>query len=151
MTKRIEEVLDIGPTKEELQSLPDEWQFEEMPSEYGIEKHDEEMNTIIDAAITAHKDLVEIGMNMEPKNAGELLNPAMKALEIALKASQSKVDSRIKVEKVMIERERSDFDTKKNVEETDVNDGDVETLKGGFVASREDILKNLRESQKKKA
>ncbi len=145
MTKRIEEVLGIGPTKEELSQLPEEWVMAEIEPQFGIKEHDKEMDDIIEVAMTAHKDLIDIGMNMEPKNAGELLNPAMKALDIALKASQSKIDARVKIERVNIERDKVDYETKKNVEEGEVAEDDVEKLSGKpYTATREEVLAKLR-------
>ena len=57
----------------------------------GVDSHVDEADDIYALAMKAHKDLLDLGFNVEVKHAGaNAFAPAMKALEIALKASQSK-------------------------------------------------------------
>lgn len=147
MTKRIEEVLNLMPIPEvEVVEEDDDSVFTTSPGNdaFDLLTHDKEMDDLYDVAMSAHKDMLELSFSMEPKNAGQVLEPAAKMLEIALKASQSKVDSRIKVAKSIMERDKVNYDTKKNVD-NGLIDGETPNI-NGYVASRNEVLKRLRQA-----
>jgi hypothetical protein len=62
----------------------------------GTEDHVEETDEIMSQALKAYQDLMDLGFNIESKHAGaNAFAPAAKMLEIALKASQSKKNSKL--------------------------------------------------------
>lgn len=164
MTKRIEEVLGL-PSLEEVLG---ETQTDETDayldgianalatSDTDIEKslidpdgsreHAKEMDAIADAAMRAHKDLIDLGFNMEPKNAGSIFEPAARMLEIALKASQNKTDAKMKSIKLKMDKEKHDADLLKNQEEGVIDD---DGSGKGILADRNAMLSRIREKKSK--
>jgi hypothetical protein len=154
MTRKIEEVLGLPSLESVLDQnkvdevldaveqsigIPDDSDLYLVDPD-SIKIHDQEMDTIHDAAIAAHKDMIDMGFNMEPKNAGSVFDPAARMLEIALKASQSKVDMRMKSYKAKIDREKLDNELEKNKTEG-VIDGEVNT---GTLLDRNQLLASIK-------
>jgi len=110
----------------------------------GTDEHIEEADVIYDAAMTAHKDLMDLGFNIEPKHAGaNAFTPGLKALEIALKASQSK-------NKAKMDRIRSIMDQEEHKRKAGegVEDGEIiENTGGSVTASRSDIMAKIRNGE----
>lgn len=112
----------------------------------GTETHEMESNEIYDAAMSAYKDLLEMGFAIESKHAGaNAFNPAMKALEIALKASQSKTNKKMERIKLIMEKEAHDHELRKN-EEDGVIEGDV-SGGGTMRAFRNDLMEMIRKGK----
>jgi hypothetical protein len=114
--------------------------------ETGIKKFEEEMNEIYHLALKAHKELADLGYNVEARHAGSIFEPAARFLETAMTASKNKNEQKLKLIKLRMDREKLDADLKKNVQE-----GEIQTENGesGFLANRNDLLKDLRERLKK--
>ena len=113
--------------------------------EEGIETHDSEMNEIYGLAITAHKELLDLGFNVEAKNSGQIFSPAAKMLSIALDASKSKSDQRLKLLRIRMEREKTDAELRGTNSEDGVIDG--ETVPS-FVADRNELLAQIKAMKK---
>lgn len=166
MTKRIEEVLDL-PSLESLmddESLSPEDQArlsditttlastdlanidQHLMDPDGTREHAEEMDQIIDAAMTAHKDAIDMAFNMEPKNAGSIMEPAARFLELSMKAMQSKLDARMKGIELKMKREKLDYELRKNQEEG-VVEGDEPVSETGSLKDRNQLLKSLKDNQ----
>jgi len=110
----------------------------------GSRQHAKEMDEIHDAAMTAHRDMIDMAFNMEPKNAGSIMEPAARMLEIALKASQNKTDAKMKSIKLKMEKEKHDHDLKKNQEEGVITG---EVTPRGQLMDRNEILKTLKQNK----
>ena len=112
----------------------------------GVEDHEAEANDIYEMAIRAHKDLLDLGFNIEPKNAGaNAFMPSAKMLEIALKASQSKAQKKMERIRMVMEKERHDHELRKNMDEGVI---DGETSPGGsIVANRNDLMEKIRKGE----
>ena len=110
----------------------------------GTREHAEEMDQIIDAAFTAHKDALDMAFNMEPKNAGSIMEPAARFLEISMKAMQAKLDARMKGIDQKMKREKLDHDLKNNQEEGVV---EGEQKEEGYLGDRNSMLKAMRNKQ----
>ena len=87
--EKLEEVLDlppmnidetVEPTEGDLQeALERAKELESQVSKIdGFEKHDEEMDDLAEMAIKAHKDLQDLGMNVEIRHAGEIFSSSIK-------------------------------------------------------------------------
>ena len=109
----------------------------------GVYEHEDETNEIYDLAMKAHKDLLDLGYNIEPKNAGaNAFMPSAKFLEIALKASQSKTDRKMEQIKMVMEQDRH----KKEMGET-VEDAEAFDKTPSIVANRNDIMEKIRKGE----
>lgn len=118
--------------------------------EEGIETHEAEMNEVIDQAMKAHKEILDLAFNVEIKHAGSIFMPAARMLELAVTASKSKADQRLKVLKLRMEKERHNAELQKDrlngsieAEPEDAN-GEVPTL-ASIVADRNDLMKKIKD------
>ena len=146
---KLEEVFDLPsmdeilqsttPTAEEVEAALHhaedlEKQFEKMD---GYDQHDAEMDELAKLAIDAHKDLQELGMNVEIRHAGEIFSSSSQMLKIAVDAKNLKVEKKLKLLKLQLDKMRIDRMTK-----TD----DANTVNGtATVLDRNEILKQLRQ------
>lgn len=88
---------------EQAKSL--EKQFSKM-SHYDV--HDKEMDDLAQLAIDAHKSLQELGMNVEIRHAGEIFSSSSQMLKIAVDAKNSKVDKKLKLMKLQLDKLKLD-------------------------------------------
>lgn len=117
------------------------------PLALGQDEHAEEMDEVYTKAMRVHEELKDLGFNIEAKHAGSIMGPAAQFLEMAMKAANSKHDSRMKAAKLRMEREKLDHELRKN--QTDgVIEGDA-SAPGGIVADRNDLMKKLRNKDAK--
>lgn len=160
---RLEDALkELGESSEEMSTVPEEVndQVEQManalqhvsPSKlpsrdlHGVDEHEAEANDIYEQAMRAHKDLLDLGFNIEPKNAGaNAFMPSAKMLEIALKASQSKAVKKMERIRMIMEKERHDHELRNNQEEG-VIDGDT-SAGGSIIANRNDLMEKIRKGE----
>lgn len=109
-----------------------EQQFQKMDH---FDQHDNEMDELAGLAIQAHKDLQELGMNVEVKHAGEIFSSSSAMLKIAVDAKNLKVEKKLKVLKLQIEKMRLDR----------MSGNDPNVVPGTAVTmDRNEILKQLR-------
>lgn len=146
---KLEEVFDLPsmdeilqsttPTAEEVEAALHhaedlEKQFEKID---GYDQHDAEMDELAKLAIDAHKDLQELGMNVEVKHAGEIFSSSSQMLKIAVDAKNLKVEKKLKLLKLQLDKMRID-----RMAKTD----DANTVNGtATVLDRNEILKQLRQ------
>ena len=74
----------------------------------GLTKHDVEMDELAGLAVTAHKDLMELGMNVELRHAGEILSTAGTMLKIAVDAKNNKVEKLLRAMKLELDKRKVD-------------------------------------------
>lgn len=165
MTKRIEEVLDLPSLEsvlgDDALSPEDQKRIDDITralesNEIDIDKHlldpdgtrehAEEMDQIVDAAMTAHKDAIDMAFNMEPKNAGSIMEPAARFLELSMKAMQAKLDARMKSMEMKMKREKLDHELRKNQEEG-VLEGEAAPTEAGRLLDRNALLKSAKEKK----
>lgn len=96
--------------------------------------HDEEMDELAKLAIDAHKSLQDLGMNVEIRHAGEIFSSSSQMLKIAVDAKNSKVDKKLRLMKLQLDKMRIDKQTKSN----DSVDGTAVKL------DRNELLKQLK-------
>lgn len=164
MTKRIEEVLGLPEAQKLLNDPPAVDESDESSDiivpEYekddqllldpaGVYKHEQEMDSIIEVATEAHKDAMSLSFNMEPKHAGEIMEAAIKMLDLAFRASQSKVDMKNKSMEVALKHQKLNADLKKNIQEVSADEVNTDTPKAGsFVADRNELLAKISSPKK---
>ena len=122
---------DIEQALEQANNL--EKEFDQMN---GYDQHDVEMDELAGLAIQAHKDLQELGMNVEVRHAGEIFSSSSQMLKIAVDAKNNKVEKKLKLLRLQLDKMKIDRQTAP--EHT--------TLDGTAVAhDRNEILKQLRQ------
>jgi hypothetical protein len=103
----------------------------------GKDLHDKEMDELADLAIKAHMDLQDLGMNVEIRHAGEIFTSSSQMLKIAVDAKNNKVDKKIKMLRLQLDKLKLDRVTKKD----DNQPLDVKAT----LMDRNDLLKQLSE------
>ena len=103
----------------------------------GKDEHDKEMDELADLAIKAHMDLQDLGMNVEIRHAGEIFSSSSQMLKIAVDAKHNKIDKKLKMLKLQLDKLKLDRATKK----TDDNPLDVKAT----LMDRNELLKQLDE------
>lgn len=92
----------------------------------------------------AHKDLLDLGFNIEPKHAGaNAFTPAMKALEIALKASQSKTKAKMDRIRLIMEQDKHNKEMNQDVEDGEIIDNGGSSI----TANRNDLMDKIRKGE----
>lgn len=168
MTKAIEDELNLPRLEDALKALAEEQAPEEAPEVpnaeveamanalqnvspsslptdlLGVKAHEEEADEIIELAMRAHKDLLDLGFNIEPKNAGaNAFTPSAKFLEIALKASQSKKDAKMERIRAIMEQERHAKEMNAGVEDGEIIDNGGASI----TANRNDLMEKIRKGE----
>lgn len=152
MTKKIEETLNLPHIKDLIDvEVNDDITIEDLEIDTsiictvedvdGIIEHGKEMEQIYTAAMKAHEDASDLAYNVENRHTSDILEQSAKYLEIAMTASQSKADAKLKALKLKMDIEKMHMTNKKNKLE-----GVIEEQKpdGSFVANRNDLLAQLR-------
>jgi RNase P/RNase MRP subunit p29 len=100
------------------------------------DQHDSEMDELAGMAIQAHKDLQDLGMNVEVKHAGEIFSSSSQMLKIAVDAKNNKVEKKLKLLKLQLEKLRIE---KMHGDTSNTLDGSAVRL------DRNEILKHLKQ------
>ena len=100
----------------------------------GYDLHDREMDELAKMAIEAHQNLQDLGMNVEIRHAGEIFSSSSQMLKIAVDARNSKVDKKLKLLKLQMDKLKMD----RSFKETDSVDGVAIKL------DRNELLKQLK-------
>ena len=122
---------DIKQALEQANNL--EKEFVQM---IGYDQHDVEMDELAGLAIQAHKDLQELGMNVEVRHAGEIFSSSSQMLKIAVDAKNNKVEKKLKLLRLQLDKMKLD---KQTAPENTTLDGTAVAL------DRNEILKQLRQ------
>ena len=122
---------DIKQALEQANNL--EKEFDQMN---GYDQHDVEMDELAGLAIQAHKDLQELGMNVEVRHAGEIFSSSSQMLKIAVDAKNNKVEKKLKLLRLQLDKMKLD---KQTAPENTTLDGTAVAL------DRHEILKQLRQ------
>lgn len=100
----------------------------------GYDVHDKEMDELAKMAIEAHQNLQDLGMNVEIRHAGEIFSSSSQMLKIAVDAKNSKVDKKLKLLKLQLDKLKLD----RTFKESDAVDGTAVKL------DRNELLKQIK-------
>jgi len=159
MSRKLEELFDLPPTSQEVDSaIP---ALEEnrntivaldeamdkidtaLPAVRGLEATDTEMDELADLAKSSYNDLMDLGMQVDSRFAAEIFGVASNMLGHAITAKTAKLDKKLKMIDLQLKKMRLD----QNQPEA------VPTQAGtGVVLSRNDLLEQIlkRNSQNNK-
>lgn len=146
--KTLEDTFDIESVPEPDNAAPDDADIQaalamaddidrQLSAVRGKDLHDREMDELADMAIKAHQDLQDLGMNVEIRHAGEIFSSSSQMLKIAVDAKNAKVDKKLKMLKLQLDKLKLDRTTKSS-------DNDALDVKATLM-DRNELLKQLSE------
>ena len=113
-----------------------------LPTVRDLEASDEEMDELADLAKSKFEDLMDLGMNMDPRFGGVVFQTAGTLLGHAITAKTAKMDKKLKMIDLQLKKMRLDQQGK-NSEGPDI----IPTAQG-TVLSRNDLLERILASNK---
>lgn len=156
MTKKLEEILNLPESKkivkeEEKKQAPpapapllrDFSEFDKissaLPQVKGLgDASDKEFDELAQRATDAYDDLMDLGMNVEPRFSGRIFEVAGSMLKNAIDAKSAKIDKKLKMIELQLKKQKLDNDASQ--EDTGINiPGD-----GFIVADRNSLIEKLK-------
>lgn len=155
--KKLEELFDLPPSDantEETPSLTTEQTRTALveidanidkieaalPMVRDLDAGDQELDELAELAKSSFQDLSDLGMNVDSRYAAELFAVAGTMLGHALTAKQAKLNKKLKMIQLQLQKAKLDHDRSKTANED--AEGPVETAHGQ-VLSRNDLLERL--------
>ena len=162
MTKKLEEEFNLPPLKEALEETQKETEEIEatasealtvereeiftalkaadkidqaLPTVRGLETNDVDMDSYSNQAEQAFRDLMDLGMNVEARHAGDIFAAAQRMLKNAIEAKTSKTEKKLKMIELQLKKMKLDQSQK-------TDEGTIEG-EGYVIADRNDILKSF--------
>ena len=161
MTKRLEELLNLAPPP--LDTNADNTEFEQtiadnrdlitevdlaidkidlaLPTVRDLETGDEELDELAKLAKDKAEDLIDLGMNVEPRFSGVILQTAGMLLGHAITAKTAKLDKKLKMVQLQLAKAKLDHQVKKDAGKA--QDADEPIDGKGVVLDRNDLLKQI--------
>jgi predicted Zn-dependent protease len=122
--QQLEEALNLPSMDDAIQPISQDEVLQALETAKNLEKefekinhydqHDTEMDTLAEMAIKAHQDLQEFGMNVDVRHAGEIFSSSSQMLKIAVDAKNNKVEKKLKLMKLQLEKIRMDKENKED-------------------------------------
>ena len=167
MTKKLEETFNIDPApeevvetiEEEIPSIEESKELTEMlyselkttekidsalPLVSDLNQHDKEMDDIHKMALDAFNDLVQLGMNVEVHAGAKLLETANQMLKTAMEAKDSKVDRKLKMINLQLQKAKLDH----SIIKTGKGEGSELESEGSVTIDRNELLKRIENAKK---
>lgn len=159
MTRRLEELFDLPPTEQEIDSaVPDLPANREtlaaldetidkidtaLPAVKGLDATDQEMDELAQLATSSYKDLMDLGMQVDSRFASEIFGVASNMLGHAITAKTAKLDKKLKMIDLQLKKAKLD----QQQADKDSESGPVQQGTG-VVLSRNDLLQRILEGNK---
>ena len=99
---------------------------------------DNELDELAKKATDAYEDLVDLGMNVEPRYSARIFEVAQTALKNAIDAKSAKIDKKLKMIELQLKKQKLDQDAKPAGE-----DGDIQG-EGYLITDRNSLLEKLK-------
>ena len=162
MTKKLEEVFNIKAddddemvtpiedSKEIIEVISSDMALTEkidaaLPMVTDLNEHDRDMDDIHRRALNAFQELFTLGMNVEVHAGAKLMETANQMLKTAMEAKDSKVDRKLRMLNLQMQKAKLDHQIEKTQTK---DDGDFET-EGRIVMDRNELMKRLAKAQGK--
>jgi hypothetical protein len=154
MTRKLEELFDLPPTTEEVEtavpSIAENRSIIQnldaaidkidaaLPAVRGLESTDTEMDELAGLATGSYRDLMDLGMQVDSRFASEIFSVASNMLGHAITAKTAKLDKKLKMidlqmKKVRLDQQQADKDP----------DGAAAQQGQGHVLSRNELLERI--------
>ena len=159
MSKQLEEIFNIPPTNPEQEETLPIPVLEEvdaaldkidgaLPQVRSLEASDKELDDLADLAKDKFNDLIDLGMNVEPRISGQIFQTAGVLLGHAITAKQAKIDKKLRMIQLQIQKARLDRMGKGADAPTTPSDAD-EIEGKATVIDRNSLLKAVLDEMKK--
>ena len=123
---------------------------EALPSVRSLDTTDEELDELAVMAKDRFNDLMDLGMNVESRFSGPILQTASMLLGHALTAKQAKIDRKLKTIDLQLKKARLDAQIAKDSQKSDgVRLLDAEDADDGVVMDRNQLIRDLLSAAKK--
>jgi primosomal protein N' len=119
-----------------------------LPSVKGLgQMADKELKDVADKAIAAYEDLMDLGMNVEARYAGRILEVASTMLKTNLEAKTAKIDKKLKMVELQLKQEKLENEKLKSKNKNKDTDDPVQG-EGYVVSDRNSLLERLKNFDK---
>lgn len=163
MTKKLEEIFNLESVEDTAESLNEKLEQEQnskddrqaneliqqklgldkvdaaLPQVDGLED-DQEIDQYSQESFQAYKDLMDLGMNIEPRFAGRIMEVASSMMNNAINAKNVKVDKKLKMIELQLKKMKLDQNT---------GDDEAVTGTGTVIADRNELIKQILASKDK--
>jgi hypothetical protein len=110
-----------------------------LPTVHNLDTGDTELDELAQLAQSKAEDLIDLGMNVEPRFSGVILQTAGVMLGHAITAKTAKLDKKLKMVQLQLAKAKLDHQIKK-----DTKDPVEEAIDGqGVVLDRNELLKQI--------
>lgn len=99
---------------------------------------DNELDALAQKATDAYDDLVDLGMNVEPRYSARIFEVAQTALKNAIDAKSAKIDKKLKMIELQLKKQKLDQESKPAGEEDDIQG------EGYLITDRNSLLEKLK-------
>ncbi len=113
-----------------------------LPTVRDLEASDQEMDELADLAKDKFNDLMELGMNMDPRFGGVVFQTAGTLLGHAIAAKTAKMDKKLRMVQLQLQKARLDHQKSKDIPEERPMDGQ------GIVLDRNALLEQILQKNK---
>ena len=162
MTKRLEDILNLPGTSEEdtaqVQNFIKENQLTlteiddaiskidiALPTVRDLDTGDGELDELAKLAKDKAEDLIDLGMNVDPRFAGVILQTASQMLGHSITAKTAKLDKKLKMVQLQLAKAKFDHQVKK-----DAGTPEDQAIEGhGIELDRNELLKQILSKQAK--
>lgn len=110
-----------------------------LPTVRNMTTDDKELDELADKAVETFNNLVDLGLNVETRYAGEIFSVASSMYGHALTAKQAKINKKLKTIELQLRKAKLDLEQAKMSQETEDT---VETAEGQIL-SRNDLLSRI--------
>ena len=110
-----------------------------LPTVHDLDTGDKELDELAKLAQDKAEDLIDLGMNVEPRFSGVILQTASVMLGHAITAKTAKLDKKLKMVQLQLAKAKLDHQIKKDTKDP----GEVAIEGEGIVLDRNDLLKQI--------
>jgi len=114
-----------------------------LPTVRDLEASDREMDDLAKLATEKFEDLMELGMNMDPRFGGQVFQTAGTLLGHAISAKTAKMDKKLRMVQLQLQKAKLDHQASKDNPEDKAVDGE------GVVLDRNALLAQILQNNKK--
>lgn len=115
-----------------------------LPTVRDLEASDQEMDELADLAKNKFEDLMDLGMNMDPRFGGVVFQTAGTLLGHAITAKTAKMDKKLRMVQLQLQKARLDHQISKD------NPDDQPITGQGVVLDRNELLNQILQKNKNK-
>lgn len=119
-----------------------------LPSVRDLDTADEELDELAKLAKDKAEDLIDLGMNVDPRFAGVILQTASTLLGHSITAKTAKMDKKLKQIQLQLQKAKFDHQVKKDAGKAAEDDEPIDGK--GMVLDRNALLAQILEQGKKK-